>query len=99
MKIVAIMGSPHAGNSLERLELIGEKLGVHDDFDFEIINLKDLDLKTCRGFFVCFVKGDDACPLKNDRRMLLEKIEAADRPIFCNAGVFHACVVSLEGVY
>jgi len=82
MKIVAIMGSPHAGNTLEQLEMIGEKLGVHDDVDFGIINLKELDLKACTGCFVCFIKGDSSCPLKDDRQMLLEKLDAADGVIF-----------------
>ena len=41
MKILAIMGSPHIGNTSEKLEIIKQKLTKYKDVDFEIINLKD----------------------------------------------------------
>ena len=82
MKILAIVGSPHDGNTLEKINIIESKISKFKDVDFEIINLKDLDLKSCKGCFLCFIRGDDACPLKDDREKLFNKMEKADGVIF-----------------
>jgi multimeric flavodoxin WrbA len=82
MKIVAIMGSPHKGNSLEKTQRIEDKLKQFGDVEFEYVHLKDVDLKPCKGCFVCFIKGEDRCPLKDDREAITQKIEEADGVIF-----------------
>jgi multimeric flavodoxin WrbA len=82
MKILAIMGSPHKGNSLEATQRIEEKLTQFGDVEFEYIHLKDVELKPCRGCFVCFMKGEARCPVKDDKQMIAQKIEEADGVIF-----------------
>jgi multimeric flavodoxin WrbA len=82
MKIAAIMGSPHRGNSYEVTERIQKKLMGYGNVEFEYIHLKDMDIKPCRGCFVCFLEGEDHCPLKDDRRLVEEAIEATDGVIF-----------------
>jgi len=56
-----------------------KKLG---DVDFEYIHLKDLDIKPCKGCFVCFIKGEDYCPLDDDKEKISIKIAEADGVIF-----------------
>lgn len=82
MKILAIMGSPHSGNTLEITQRIETKLRQLGDIEFEYIHLKDINLKPCRGCFQCFIKGEDSCPLKDDRAIISQKIEEADGVIF-----------------
>ena len=82
MKILAIMGSPHKGNTFEKIKIIEEKLLKNEDVEFEIVNLMDIDLKPCRGCFLCFIKGDFCCPLKDDKQALFEKLDEADGVIF-----------------
>ena len=82
MRILAIMGSPHKGNSLEFTQRIEEKLQQLGDVDFEYVHLKDVDLKPCKGCFMCFIKGEDRCPLKDARAEIAQKIEEADGVIF-----------------
>ena len=53
VKVLAIMGSPHNGNSLEITQRIEDKLVGLGDVDFEYIHLKDIDLQPCKGCFVC----------------------------------------------
>ena len=74
MKILTIMGSPHYGNTLEKIKNIENKFSEYENIEFEIINLKDIDLKLCRGCFNCFIKGDEFCPLKDDKDKIFKKI-------------------------
>jgi hypothetical protein len=50
MRILAIVGSPHRGNSLEITERIEQKLTQFDDVTFETADLRRVDLQPCRGF-------------------------------------------------
>ena len=70
IKVVAIMGSPHKGNSLEATQRFETSLHKLGEVEFEYLHLKDLDLQPCKGCFVCFVKGEDRCPLKDDMALI-----------------------------
>lgn len=82
MKIIAINGSAHKGNTTDKITDIEQKLEKYDDVDFEIINLKDMNIQLCKGCFLCFIKGDDFCPLKDDKEKIFKKIDEADGVIF-----------------
>jgi len=82
MKFLAIMGSPHSGNTLEITQRIETKLRQLGEIEFEYLHLKDIEIKPCRGCFQCFVRGEDSCPLKDDRAIISQKIEEADGVIF-----------------
>ena len=82
MKILAIMGSPHRGNSLQATQRIEQKLAQFGDVEFDYVHLRDVELKPCRGCFVCFIKGEERCPVKDDKEMIAQKIEEADGVIF-----------------
>ena len=78
------MGGPHNGNTLEKIQQIEKKLTKHKDVEFESINLKDVDLKPCKGCFQCFIKGENCCPIKDDKEKIFKKIEEADGIIFAS---------------
>lgn len=75
MKILAICGSPRKGNCYSVLNSIKEN---YPDIDFKLLMLNELNLKQCRGCYVCFLKGEENCPLKDDRDMIIQEISAAD---------------------
>ncbi len=52
------------------------------DLDFEYVFLKDYRLENCRGCCNCFSKGEEFCPIKDDRDILLQKIYDSDGVIF-----------------
>ena len=54
MKILAICGSPHKGNSYDTLNTLKE---IYHDVDIEIVMLKDLELAQCNGCYKCVQKG------------------------------------------
>jgi len=84
MKILTIMGSPHNGNTLEKIKNIEKKFSDYKDIEFEIINLKDIKLEPCRGCFICFIKGDTSCPIKDDKDKIFKKMDGADGVIFAS---------------
>ena len=75
MKILAICGSPRKKNSYHALESIRDAM---PRIDFEILHLKELDLNFCKGCYGCVLRGEEKCPLKDDRDMILRKISKAD---------------------
>ena len=50
----------------------------------EIVRLHDYRLEYCRGCKVCFEKGEERCPLKDDRDLLIGKITASDGIVFAS---------------
>ena len=71
MKILAICGSPHQGNTYKTLEMITE---LFPALEMEILPLMDLNLEVCRGNYSCVLAGEEHCPLKDDRDMILSKM-------------------------
>ena len=62
---------------LDRLEALG---GV----ECEVVTLSDYRIETCRGCKQCFEKGEEFCPLKDDRDVLIEKMMASDGVVFAS---------------
>lgn len=54
------------------------------NFEYEYLFLKDFDLKLCRGCHVCITHGEDKCPLKDDRELIISKIEGSDGVILAS---------------
>lgn len=83
MNILAVMGSPkNKSNTYELTKKVENHMKQLGDVKFEYVFLKDLNLKPCRGCCICFEKGEELCPLKDDRAMLEEKMYNADGVIF-----------------
>jgi multimeric flavodoxin WrbA len=82
VKVVAVQGSPHRGNTHERVERFGQALTRLGDVEFEHVALKDVKLIPCRGCFACFTKGEDACPLEDDVLEIQRKLDEADGVVF-----------------
>jgi multimeric flavodoxin WrbA len=79
MKILAICGSQRKGNTFAVLDSIREEF---PDIDYEILMLKDMNLKDCYGCYACINLGPEKCPLKDDRDVILRKMEEADGVVF-----------------
>jgi multimeric flavodoxin WrbA len=75
MRIAAICGSPRRGNCHSVLNSIQEH---YPDIDYKLLMLNELNLEQCRGCYVCIARGEELCPLKDDRDMIIEEISAAD---------------------
>ena len=79
MKIRAIMGSPKGkGSGYSIVKMIEDRMKTIGDVEFEYLFLKDTNLKLCTGCYTCISKGEDKCPLKDDRAAIEQKLLAAD---------------------
>jgi len=90
MKILAICGSPRKGNSYKALKEIRD---IFPHIDYEILHLNNMNLNFCKGCYGCVVRGEEKCPLKDDRDMIIEKMMEADGIIF--ASPVHSLMVSV----
>lgn len=84
MKILVIMGSPQKGNTYRATKKIEEFMQSMGNVQFEYLMLKDANLSQCRGCFVCFLKGEEYCPCKDDAPLIEQKMHAADGVIFAS---------------
>ena len=80
MKILAICSSPRKGNTYSALKVIED----YPNIDYKILMLKDLDFKMCMGCYTCVLKGEQKCPLKDDRDMIVNEMLNADGIIFAS---------------
>jgi multimeric flavodoxin WrbA len=62
---------------LDNLEAFGDVKG-------EIVFLSDYNIGVCRGCKTCFVRGEERCPLKDDRDVLIEKMTTSDGVVFAS---------------
>ena len=86
MKLLAICGSPRKRNSYKALKEIGDEF---PQLDYEILHLNDLNFKLCKGCYGCVVNGEERCPLKDERDLVLEKMMEADGVIFASPVYSH----------
>jgi len=81
-KITAFIGSARKKATYLAVKEFERNIKQHEDIDFEYVFLSDYNLEFCRGCCLCFDKGEEFCPLKDDRDILLKKIENSDGVIF-----------------
>ena len=81
-KVIAFIGSQRKHATYWAVQEFEERLKESQEIEFEYIHLKDYRLDFCRGCILCFDKGEENCPLQDDRDKLIAKMEAADGVIF-----------------
>lgn len=96
MKIVAICGSPRKGNTYFVLNDIQKS---YPEIDFTILQLSDLNFETCRGCYVCVKRGEDKCPIKDDRGMIIGEILDADGIIVASPVYSHMIATPLKNLF
>jgi multimeric flavodoxin WrbA len=83
MKVTVILGSPHKGGVTYRASrLFLDHLESFGNVECEILYLSDYDIGVCRGCKTCFARGEEHCPLADDRDAIIEKMEASDGVVF-----------------
>lgn len=81
LKILAICGSPHKGNTYELLSMLEKS---NPEIDFKILMLAELNLEDCVGCYSCINNGEVSCPLQDDRDLIIEEMKNADGTIFAS---------------
>jgi NAD(P)H-dependent FMN reductase len=83
-KVTAFVGSAHKKNTQLAVVQFLNDLQSLGEVEVEIITLSQYKLGICRGCRICFSKGEEFCPLKDDRDVLMAKIDASDGVIFAS---------------
>lgn len=77
-KVTAFIGTAQRQATYEAVREFEKNLKQEGEIDFETVFLSDYRLEFCLGCKLCFDKGEGHCPLKDDRDILLEKLERSD---------------------
>jgi multimeric flavodoxin WrbA len=83
-KVTAFVGSARKKSTYNAVRQFLDNLQALGDVEYEIVALSDYQLGTCRGCKQCFEKGEEFCPLKDDRDVLIGKIMASDGVVFAS---------------
>jgi multimeric flavodoxin WrbA len=78
MKVVAFVGSARKKHTYDAVQRFLDNLRSYGEVETETVFLSDHDLQICRGCKLCTDRGEELCPLKDDRDLLLAKFFAAD---------------------
>jgi multimeric flavodoxin WrbA len=84
MKVTAFIGSARKQHTYNASEKFLQKLQSLGNIEYEIVRLSDYNLGTCKGCRLCLDKGKEFCPFKDDRDVLIEKMENSDGVIFAS---------------
>ena len=81
-KVTAFVGTARKKHTYYAVHQFLENLKSSGDAECEIIALTDHRVEICRGCKNCFRKGEEFCPLRDDRDVLIEKMMASDGVVF-----------------
>lgn len=81
--VLAILGSARKrGFTYLATRQLLDNLAQFGDVQSEVVFLSDFELEPCRGCKTCFLRGEEFCPLKDDRDALIRKMLDSDGVIF-----------------
>ncbi len=81
-RVTAFVGSARKKNTYKAVEQFLNNLQALGEIETEIVVLCNYNLGICKGCQLCFNKGEEFCPLQDDRDVLFDKIAASDGVIF-----------------
>jgi multimeric flavodoxin WrbA len=82
--VTAFVGSARKKHTYSAVREFLDGLEALGGVECEIVPLSDHRIEMCRGCKQCFEKGEELCPLKDDRDVLIEKILASDGVVFAS---------------
>jgi multimeric flavodoxin WrbA len=83
-RVTAFVGSARKHNTHNAVMQFLHNLQAFGDVECEVVSLGDYRLESCRGCQSCFARGEERCPLHDDRDLLIRKIEASDGVVFAS---------------
>lgn len=82
MKVTAFIGNAQKRHTYDATVQFLQKLQSFGNIEYEIVRLSEYRIETCKGCRLCIDKGEELCPLKDDRDVLIDKILSSDGVIF-----------------
>lgn len=84
MKVTAFIGSARKKHTYHATEQFLQNLQSQSrgDVVYELVSLSEYNLQVCKGCKLCSDKGEEFCPLHDDRDVLLDKMMHSDGVVF-----------------
>ncbi len=98
-KVTAFIGTQSKKATFRAVQEFEKNLKQYGEINFEYVFLSDYHLEFCRGCKLCFTKGEEYCPLKDDRDILFEKIEHSDGIIFATPNYAYQLSARLKNFF
>ncbi len=77
--VIAFVGSARKhGVTYRATRQFLDDLQSFGDVRSELVFLSEYDIGLCRGCKACFIRGEESCPLHDDRDLLIEKMKRSD---------------------
>lgn len=96
MKILAICGSPRKGNTYSILRSIQEN---YPELDVKLLKLSEMNFEFCKGCYVCVKKGEEKCPVKDDRDLIIREMMDADGVILASPVYSHMVSATMKNFF
>jgi len=77
-KVTAFVGSARKMDTYNAASRLLDDLRSRGGVETEIVRLHDYEIGICRGCKICFSRGEEFCPVKDDRDALIAKLTASD---------------------
>jgi multimeric flavodoxin WrbA len=84
MKVTAFIGSARKRHTYHATEQLMHNLQSLGEIEYEIVALSDYHIEVCKGCKLCLDRGEELCPLKDDRDKLIDKMNNSDGIIFAS---------------
>jgi multimeric flavodoxin WrbA len=84
MKVTAFVGSARKKHTYHATEQFMHNLQSLGDIEYEIIALSDYNIGVCKGCIQCLNRGEEFCSYKDDRDLLIGKMNNSDGIIFAS---------------
>lgn len=81
-KVTAFVGTASKKSTHHAVRRFLDDLQSLGGVECEVVALSDYRIGTCKGCKACFLKGEESCPLKDDRDVLIEKMMTSDGVVF-----------------
>jgi multimeric flavodoxin WrbA len=81
-KVTAFVGTARKKHTHYAVQKFLSSLESLGGIEYEIVALTDYKLEMCRGCKKCFLRGEEFCPLKDDRDILISKMMTSDGVVF-----------------
>jgi len=82
--VTAFVGSARTKHTYNAVVQFLNNLQSMGEFEVEVVRLGDYRLEVCRGCKLCIDKGEEHCPLEDDRDLLIGKMMASDGVILAS---------------
>jgi len=90
-KVVVFIGTHRKKHTYEAVMEFKQRLEELGGVETEVIALSDYHIKQCTGCKTCFLKGEEFCPLKDDRDLLIGKLMESDGVVFATPNYSFMC--------